>query len=95
MIAEIDIRFPVWNGGQRKVGIAPYRMNEEMLKIDIEYVSKKTGKKSYPNSFYIMREDAVKYPIMKLPSGTILHMIPIEDLWLREKDAISRSDWTI
>lgn len=93
MTTEISIGFPQWLGGQRKVGIAEFRMNESMLKIIIEYVSKKTGQKSYPNPFYILREDAIKYPIMVLKSGVKVHMIPVDDMWLSVEDAKKRSDW--
>lgn len=75
----IQIFSPIWNGGQRKVGIAEYKMTEDMLKIEILYKTKTRGR-IYPEPFFISRNQAMTYPTQVVRGGVKLRLIPIGDL---------------
>jgi len=81
-----EIKTPVWNGGQRKVGIATYKIG---LHNEIKITAKrKDGTQIYPISFYISGEKARSYPKEPVRSNPSieLYMIPIKDLETLERE---------
>lgn len=79
-MALIEIRFPIWNGGQRYVGIADFRIRAHN-KIVILY-TRKDGTKSFPNPYYISGAD-IKSPDHKfqvVKGGVKLYLVPISEL---------------
>lgn len=77
-MSYIPIRFPIWNGGQRVVGIADFRVKQHN-KIEIEYV-RKDGTRSYPNCYYMAGADIVKYPVQTVKGGVRVYLVPLKDL---------------
>jgi hypothetical protein len=77
---RINIKEPIWNGGAdaRCVGIAEYRMTDEQLLINIEYINK-YKERIYPNPYFITKTKALTYPVKKV-KGVNLRIIPIRDL---------------
>lgn len=73
---RINIEAPIW--GHRKVGIAEWRMNADILEVDILYKDK-SGRRVYPHLYRISRTKAMTYPVQVLREGTRLRVIPIAD----------------
>ena len=75
-----EIKFPVWNGGKRMVGLFHKNVGTHN-QIDI-LVTRKDGTRIYPNPFYMSGADVRKYPLepLKKYPNMFLYMIPIEDL---------------
>lgn len=78
----IDINSPVWNGGNRCVGINTQRVvDSQMYKIRILH-KRVDGTRSYPDDFYMRGRDIRSYeakPLKKYPN-IFLHWVPINDL---------------
>lgn len=81
----IKIRTPLWNGGQRKVGIATFKIGTHN-EIRIE-AKNKEGDLIYPQPFYITGEKARSYPQSAIPNHPHIktYEIPIEDLDILER----------
>ena len=80
------IKNPIWNGGQRKVGIATYKVGNHN-EIVIESTNK-DGDRIYPQPFYISGQDLKKYPPKAIPNyqNIKVHEIPIKDLEILERE---------
>jgi len=76
---ELHIQKPIWNGGMRKIGIADFRLSGDYVKVYVDYRSKKTGEYIQPEIYQISTSKAREYPMQRVFSGVILHLIPIED----------------
>lgn len=79
-MSYVPIKFPVWNGGQRFVGIADFRIRPHN-KIEILYV-RKDGHRSFPNCYYISGED-IKRPDHKtkiVGGGVKVYLVPVSEL---------------
>lgn len=79
----LEIHAPMWNGGQRVVGIAEYKLGTRSTDIQITYKDK-SGALIYPHTFTIDTAEARKFPTMKLRCGVNLRLIPIDALKVRE-----------
>lgn len=74
------IRTPIWNGGQRKVGLATSRLTKHNV-IDFTYVRKSDGLKSIPDLHYFDGNKAKQYDKQTV-KGVELVLIPLDDLEL-------------
>jgi hypothetical protein len=76
----ITILKPIWNGGQRYLGLAEYRVATEPATVTVEctYLNK-TGDRLYPKPLKIAKHMILRQKTMMLkPSGTIIYLVPIE-----------------
>lgn len=80
-MSYIPIKFPIWNNGQRFVGVADFRIQTHN-KIEILYVRKKDGKRSFPNCYYISGADIKKpeHKIKVVGGGVLVYLIPLSEL---------------
>ncbi len=77
---RIILEKPIWNrGGEPKVGIAEWRMNADILEVEILYKDK-SRHKVFPHIYSIHTIQAMKYPVQVLKGGTHLRIIPIADM---------------
>lgn len=83
----IKIRFPMWNGGKRVVGIAPHRIGTHN-QIEIEYTRKTDNEKIYPHPLYMSGKDIHAYPLepLKKHPNIYLYMVPVDDLEILERE---------
>lgn len=72
---RINIEAPIW--GHQKVGIAEWRLNVDIIEVDILYKDK-SGRKVYPHLYRISRAKAMTYPT-QMTKGTKLRIIPIAE----------------
>lgn len=79
-MSYVPIRFPIWNGGQRFVGIADFRIQTHN-KIEILYV-RKDGTRSFPNCYYISGVDITKpeHKVQSVKGGVKVYLVPISEL---------------
>jgi hypothetical protein len=78
-INTIEIKFPIWNNGERVVGLANFRLQMDN-RVIIAYTRKSDGQRSFPDDYYISGADASKYPTKQLKGGVKVHLVPIRDL---------------
>lgn len=83
----IKIRFPIWNGGKRSIGIAPHRIGTHN-QIEIEYKRKTDDQLIYPLPFYMKGQDIKTYPLEPLKNypNIYLYMVPMDDLTILERE---------
>jgi len=77
----IEIYKPLFEGkGERKIGIAEYRLKLEgaIVEINITYKTKE-GLRLYPDPLFMRKVDIVKYHT-ELASGTKVYVVPIAEL---------------
>jgi len=79
---SIKIKAPIWK--TRSIGIAEYRL-QKYNQIEILYHTK-DGKRLYPHTYFISKEDALKYPTQVI-KGVVLRIIPIIDLKVIKKQS--------
>jgi len=77
-MSYVPIKFPIWNGGERYVGIAAFRVKTH-TKIEILYV-RKAGKRSYPNPYYMSGADIIKHDVKVVKGGVKVYLVPIKEL---------------
>lgn len=74
---KYNIKKPVWN--QRAVGIAAHRLVDgTTMEVTISYRDV-DGQLVYPYRYQMACRKMKTYPTQKLPSGIVLHIIPIAD----------------
>lgn len=74
---RINIEAPIW--GHQKVGVAEWRMNADIIEVDILYKDK-SGRRVYPHLYRMATAKAMTYPVQVLKgTGTRLRVIPIAD----------------
>jgi len=78
VVTLFEIKFPIWNGGKRVVGLAEDRLGKHN-EIRILY-TRKDGTRSFPDNYYFDGNLRIFFNTMKLPSGVVLRLIPIESL---------------
>ena len=81
-----EIKYPVWNGGKRMVGLYHRNVgNHNQIEI---LAKRKDGTRIYPNPFYMSGKDIKTYPLepRKKYPHMFLYMIPIDDLDLLERE---------
>jgi len=76
------ITTPIWNGGNRCVGIADFRLKSSDALIEITYKDEQ-GNRIYPHKYFMNRIKAKQYPIQTY-KGINLHIIPIDHFEVRE-----------
>tara|TARA_X000001382_G_scaffold94419_1_gene68905 strand:- start:511 stop:921 length:411 start_codon:yes stop_codon:yes gene_type:complete len=71
---------PIWNGGNRYVGIAPFRLKKNNLKISCRYRNKQ-GKpiRGWEGELFLSKRFADRYEIKTFKYGK-LYLIPLDDL---------------
>lgn len=79
---HIEIRSPRWK--ERVVGIAKFRVGTHNS-IDI-MATDKTGKRYYPDTYYISGADIAKHEVQKLPQGVEVYLVPISELTILERE---------
>ncbi len=77
-MTHYKIRAPIWNGGQRCVGLNLQLLHGPMTTFEIEYVTKKTKKRSYPYTFTVPTAVVFTCPRQTLPSGVTLAIVSLE-----------------
>ena len=78
-MTHFKIKAPIWNGGQRCVGLNVQLLHGVEQTFEIEYTTKKTKKRSYPNMFTVPTAVVMTCPRQTLkPSGVILAIVPLE-----------------
>ena len=82
----LTINTPIWNGGKHAVGIAEYRIKDN-IKIKIAYKDR-YGNKLYPYTYRLTREQALKYPV-KMAGQTRLRIVPIRELEIVKNTKVS------
>lgn len=76
---RVELRKPIWNGGQPHIGIADWRLkNYSHVEAVIEY-TRKDGSKSYPDVYRMEVEKLKTYPTQVVGSGTRLFVAPLSD----------------
>lgn len=78
----ITIKEPIWNGGNRAIGVSEAKIHEGINEIEISYKSKRTGDRLYPYTFGVLGKEFTKYPRDR--KNPHLRVIPIRDLMRRE-----------
>lgn len=81
-VQTIEIRMPRWK--ERTVGVASFRVGTHNA-IDIIYKNKE-GKRLYPEPLYASGETIKSCPTQTLPSGVVLHLVPIARLEPLERE---------
>lgn len=75
---KLNIREPIWK--TQSIGIAERILPKDgHLEINISYHTK-DGKLLYPNTYFITREKAIKFPIEYAKGHVKLHIVPIAKL---------------
>jgi hypothetical protein len=85
-----DIKEPIWNGGNRCVGIADFRLKYDSIVITISYKDK-FGTQLYPYKYFINCNKAKQYPTRDVSTarGNMkLYIIPIDDFEIINKGEI-------
>lgn len=85
MVNKFEIREPVWNGGQRCVGLKRENVGDKN-EIVITY-TRKDGTRTYPHPLYVDGDIVRHYPakpLKKYPS-VLLHWVPISELRVSQK----------
>ena len=78
--AYFPIKQPIWYGGQTCVGLRE-NMMQRNNKIDILYVRKKDGLRSFPNALYFNKANLLSsYKRQVVGSGVKLVWIPLSEL---------------
>lgn len=78
-MTKLKIKEPIWK--TQSIGIAAFRAIDD-LEITINYKDR-YGNKVFPQTYYIKKEEIIKYPISYC--GKVkLHIVPIKEL-LNEK----------
>lgn len=82
----LEIREPIWNGGNPMVGIATQRLeNVDVLEIRISYRNKK-GELVYPQPYREMTDRLrTKFKPYTLKDGTQIINVPISELAMVQK----------
>ena len=83
---SIQIDKPIWNGGRYCVGIAGYRVALGANDIEIMYKWKRgerAGQRKFPDVYTMTGKEMARYPI-QVWKGVKLHIIPVEDLHIKE-----------
>lgn len=81
------IQKPIWNGGQRKIGIASFKLKGTHNQVEI-LATNASGERIYPLPFYVNGEEVQKkYPLVPIPKhpNIKVYEIPIDDLELIER----------
>lgn len=81
---KIVIREPIWK--TQSIGIAEDKMVTHNLDIEISYKTQ-DGERLYPEPYTISRSKAILYPTQKIRNH-IIHIIPIKDLRVMEKNLV-------
>ena len=75
----INIREPVWNGGEYEVGVANYRMQgHKEVAVTIDYKDE-SGELVYPHTLVMDVAKARTYPVHYAKRDVMLYVIPIND----------------
>ena len=78
-MTHYEIHAPIWNGGQRCVGLNVQLLHGVDTTFEIEYTTKKTKKRSYPYTFKVPTRVVMTCPRQTLtPSGVVLAIVPLE-----------------
>lgn len=73
------IKFPIWSGGKRAVGIADFRLNgADEIAVTIDY-KRKDGTLSFPHTYVMSTAKLRTYPIQIVGGGVRLHVAPLVD----------------
>ena len=76
-MTHYKIRAPIWNGGDRCVGLNLQLLHGMTTTFEIEYVTKKTKKRSYPYTFTVPTAVVYQCPRQTLPSGVTLALVAL------------------
>ena len=75
---KVFIKSPIWK--TRSIGIADYHFfRDPEVEFHITYEDK-SGKKLYPNTYLVSKEEAIKYPIQRINRTVRLYIIPIKEM---------------
>lgn len=80
-----QIRFPIWNGGKRAVGLAEDRLGRHN-EIQILY-TRKSGERAHPDNYYFDGNLRMFFETMTV-KGRKLILIPMESLQKLEREGL-------
>ena len=77
-MTHYQIKTPIWNGGQRCVGLNIQLLHGMVTTFEILYITKKTKKRSFPYKFTV--PTAVVYGCQRqtLGGGVVLAIVPLD-----------------
>ncbi len=73
-----QIQSPIWNGGQRCVGLNVQLLHGMNSTFEILYVTKKTKKRSYPYTFTVPNAVVMTCPRQTVSGGVVLAIVPLD-----------------
>jgi len=77
-MTHYQIRAPIWNGGQRCVGLNVQLLNGTVTTFEILYTTKKTNKRSFPYTFTVPTAVAARCPRQVVSGGVVLAIVPLD-----------------
>ncbi len=77
-MTHYQIRAPIWNGGQRCVGLNVQLLHGMVTTFEILYTTKKTKKRSYPYTFTVPTAVVYGCPRQTVDGGVVLAIVPLE-----------------
>jgi hypothetical protein len=78
---DYDIREPIWDGGNWKVGIANFRLKRDSITITISYKDK-YDIQLFPDKYFISSNKAKQFPTKEVNAGgrsIVVHEIPLSE----------------
>ena len=75
MTSQFAIMTPIWNGGQRCVGLAEYRLSGPVTTFEILWRNRE-DKRIYPHPFTVSTKTVLKCPIQMI-KGMRLRIVPL------------------
>jgi len=77
-MTHYQIRAPIWNGGQRCVGLNVQLLNGTVTTFEILYTTKKTLERSYPYKFTVPTAVVMTCPRQIVSGGVVLAIVPLD-----------------
>jgi len=90
---KIAIREPIWSSHSVGLNVADMDTSET-VEIDIMYIAKSTGVRSYPDTYSMTVEKILTYPKKIITSNVYVHIVPIADLYKHKKYTNQKPDPT-
>ena len=77
-MTHYQIKTPIWNGGQRCVGLNVQLLHGMVTTFEITYTSKKLKKRSFPYKFSVPTAVVYGCQRMTVGGGVILAIVPLD-----------------
>lgn len=86
---QVYIKAPIWK--TKSIGVNKRIIKDDLL-IEITY-QQADGSRLYPQTYYMRKDIALRYPIQQVSDGVKLHIIPIYDLVVLTRDQIDYAQY--